>query len=126
MTIHIAGTNQEIFDRVCAHLAQQGKRATDGRRCMMQTPDGLRCAIGGLLPDNADFAELDRPRLDIRGLIDKFYISFDANKELLEELQAIHDCDETSVADLRDWLRETALGLDLKPDAADQITHWEA
>jgi len=46
-------TNQELFDRVVSHLRIQGTPATDEHgACMYRTEDGLRCAIGCLIPDD--------------------------------------------------------------------------
>lgn len=45
-------TNQEIFDKVAAHLKQQGFSATDGYgHCRYRGPNGSMCAVGCLIPD---------------------------------------------------------------------------
>ncbi len=54
-------TEQEIFDRVATHLLKQGRKATELAaishggdsmlRCRYRTDDGLRCAVGCLIPD---------------------------------------------------------------------------
>lgn len=47
---------QQIFDKVATHLATQGKRAVsqhvDPYNCMYRSPDGGRCALGALIPDD--------------------------------------------------------------------------
>lgn len=44
-------TNQEMFDKVAAHLLTQGKPATLDGNCRYRGADGTKCAIGCLIPD---------------------------------------------------------------------------
>ena len=50
-------TTQEAFDTVVRHLHTQGKRSivknrrSSGDECRYRTDDGLKCAIGCLIPD---------------------------------------------------------------------------
>lgn len=49
-------TDREIFDKVRAHLLNQGVKALtpnlpSGRICRYRTPDGLMCAVGCLIPE---------------------------------------------------------------------------
>lgn len=44
-------TNQEIFDKVLAHLRQQGEAAKSGGNCAYRSSNGNMCAIGCLMPD---------------------------------------------------------------------------
>ncbi len=131
MTIHIPGDNQQIFDRVCAHLAGQGRvskvkrRTSTGTRCKYQTGE-LRCAIGGLLPDDAPFAYLDRLKdSSIGKIIERGIIAADADPALLTDLQAAHD-NSYVVDSLRQLLRDAATKFGLSAAAVDQITVWEA
>lgn len=52
-------TAQEIFDTVKAHLLKQGKPAKLGATCQYKTAEGLRCAVGCLLPEefNTQYCE---------------------------------------------------------------------
>jgi len=45
-------TKQEAFDRVVAHMAQQGERSMNdaGKFCVYAGPKGHACAVGCLLP----------------------------------------------------------------------------
>lgn len=46
-------TNQEIFDTCLTHLRAQGQRALNDRgTCQYRADDGLKCAIGALIPDD--------------------------------------------------------------------------
>lgn len=50
---------QDVFDAVAEHLIQQGKAAVSAKSpdgfeyCRYRTPDGCKCAVGALIPDNA-------------------------------------------------------------------------
>lgn len=46
-------TRQEIFDKVVAHFAVQREAAAKYEGCMYRTPDGRKCAVGALVPDEA-------------------------------------------------------------------------
>jgi hypothetical protein len=48
-------THEEIFDTVARHLLAQKKRSMgpngQNQKCLYRGPDGLKCAIGCLIPD---------------------------------------------------------------------------
>ena len=48
-------TKQEIFDKVVKHFSIQRQAAGRGVMlcCMYRTPDGRKCAVGALIPDEA-------------------------------------------------------------------------
>jgi hypothetical protein len=47
-------TYQQIFDRAWTHIVAQGKRAVnDEGSCLYRGENGLRCAIGALITDEA-------------------------------------------------------------------------
>ncbi len=53
-------TNQEVFDKVIAHLEVQGEQAlSDNKECRYRTSNGLRCAVGYLIPDDAYHPNLE-------------------------------------------------------------------
>jgi hypothetical protein len=86
-------TKQEIFDTVALHLIKQGKQSADATGdCFYRSPDGLKCAVGCLIPD-----EVYRPEMEgknIYQLIDKKYLSlkfFQRYHILLTSLQTAHD-----------------------------------
>lgn len=94
-------TEQEVFDKVATHLLTQGKKAEDDGSCKYRAPDGCKCAVGALIPD-----ELYTPQMDIDGVL--FY-SDDINNvgvikvlrdqeitcdNLLVALQSLHDGEE--------------------------------
>ena len=78
MSYIIEGTNQEIFDRVVEHLAQQKKRSMyDKDTCAYRSEDGLKCAIGALIPDeyyDSEFEEKNISTLIEIGIIKTYSI----------------------------------------------------
>jgi hypothetical protein len=54
------GTKREVFDRVREHLLSQMKQSIDEEGdCKYRGPDGLKCAIGCLIPDDVYTQELE-------------------------------------------------------------------
>ena len=53
-------SRQEIFDKVASHLLTQGKQSTDlDGNCLYRRADGLKCAIGCLIPDELYDVEME-------------------------------------------------------------------
>lgn len=87
---------QEVFDTVKTHLLTQNQRAMDrGGSCRYRTPNGLKCAAGVLMPDNAYSPHwegegiltivADHPR----ALPDSIFNA--VNMPLIKDLQILHD-----------------------------------
>jgi hypothetical protein len=88
-------TNQEVFNRVW-------ERAKDNRcangpdgGCMYRNPDGLKCFIGHLIPDELYEAEMEGRT--VRRLLEEYPNTFlalgltGANLPLMQALQNVHD-----------------------------------
>lgn len=87
-------TPQKIFDTVATHLFTQGERSydrSDPEVCLYRGPNGLKCAVGVLIPD-----ELYDPEME--GLAAWHAIPHESdlfeNIELLRSLQHVHDDQE--------------------------------
>ena len=101
-------TLQEIFDKAALHMIKQGEPAYNDpndpwRQCMYLAPSGLKCGVGGLIDDQYYSPECE----DYVTVADVFYwpenalyIALDRSgvnlddpgvRELLPEIQAIHD-----------------------------------
>jgi len=86
---------QEIFDKVKEHLLKQDACSETDDDCAYRGKDGLKCAIGILIPDS--LYEKSMESSSIKGVLDcypdvKDYIDPDGeNIELLTDLQVIHD-----------------------------------
>jgi hypothetical protein len=86
-------TEQKIFDTVALHLIKQGKQSIDAAKgmCLYRGPNGLKCAVGCLIPD-----KVYRPEMEghsVSRFIDtydglNFLQPFDA---ILNDLQEAHD-----------------------------------
>lgn len=92
---------QQAFDIMVAHLRQQGRPSRyDAAGCAYRGPDGLKCAVGALIPD-----ELYRDNMEGRTIRTLLISDRDAyhklsrlldrvDVQLLEEMQTIHDHNE--------------------------------
>jgi hypothetical protein len=93
-------TNQEVFDKVAEYLLNQKERSvrqsTYAEVCLYRGPNGNKCAIGFLIPDELATADLDgNADSDVSGImrdfpqIKEFFEGVD--EELLSGLQHTHD-----------------------------------
>lgn len=88
-------TAQEILNKVVAHMREQGRQsntAGPGSSCRYRSPDGARCAVGCLIPD-----DIYNPGIEGRSvnsaavqmlLMD---LGLQQHKSLLISLQGAHD-----------------------------------
>lgn len=84
---------QQILDTVAAHLRAQKACATNGDKCAYRAPDGRKCALGVLIPD-----ELYESRFEdmsaswVLSASDGLQAMFPEQvRQLLGELQQVHD-----------------------------------
>lgn len=100
-------TAQEAYDKVLFALRKQRQQSTDSSgACLYRGPDGLKCAVGHLLPDHlysdsfemTGAEQLPRPALEAIGL-------HLVDTGLLRHLQKAHDNDlpEMEGGDMRGW-----------------------
>jgi hypothetical protein len=85
---------QKTFDAVLAHLRKQGKRAIDGESCMYRTEDGLKCAIGCLIPDDKYDPKMDEFNYTVRNVL------------ILQSIPGIGDFDSAENSEEIDFLYE--------------------
>ena len=97
--MHKLPSAQEVFDIVVNHLFTQGRPAYDGvQGCMYRAPDGLRCAVGVLIPDDLYDKAFEKNPSDyvIQEFFDEDLADWREHKDLLMRLQEIHDaCPKT-------------------------------
>lgn len=123
-------TRQEIFNTVRDHLLKQQARCiNEDNNCQYRGPNGMRCAIGCLIPDEHYKPELEgwgiAPLVEPRNILPEGKLLLEAltatlggepDKDtllLLYKLQLIHDTEN-----LNDWpaaLRDCALQNGLTP-----------
>ncbi len=86
-------TNQEIFDKVAAHLIKQGGPARDAdHECMYRAPNGYMCAVGCLIPDSAYDPVMEGRRAADPVVLDVLESLYpDADPALFSALQPVHD-----------------------------------
>lgn len=91
-------TDQQIFDHITAHLLKQGRRATSpaaGYYCRYRTEDGLKCAVGALIPDDRYDPGMEGHL--VSELVPNFLLDIiqtpqlGTTIDLLRQLQQIHD-----------------------------------
>lgn len=115
-------TKQKIFNKVYKHLLTQKKKsmiddseAPNGYRCLYRGKDGLKCAIGALIPDrlynvgieNMGISYLMSRNADIAKYLGRSHTFF------LSELQSIHDSSFHTPAQWEDKLKMLAKTHDL-------------
>ena len=86
-------TNQKVFNAVATHLLKQNKRSGFGLKCLYRGPNGLKCAVGVLIPDS--IYEKDMESKNAGYLLDNYpavkKLLAGVSSGLLEKLQSIHD-----------------------------------
>lgn len=82
---------QEIFDKVAVHLLTQMKKSLiTFFGCAYRSDDGLKCAIGVLIPDNKYHGELEGEGAGCCAVLEAIGVGYELGN-FLEELQEIHD-----------------------------------
>lgn len=107
-------TEQEAFNQVVAHLRKQGRKSIGLERpfyCMYRSEEGMKCAVGALIPDELYFPEMEnggsvRHNPDVSSLFPHNLLP------LLESLQRIHD--RGTVGGWEASLREVAKAYELE------------
>lgn len=125
---------QEIYDKVCKHLAKQKTRAMNdgaGGGCAYRADDGKKCAVGCLIPYNIWKKEVLANGVNTgNGVDDLMTCSNWAKKEfrgheyLLCDLQHNHDVAWHTAESLREYLAATAKEYKIKPGAEQSIKTW--
>lgn len=116
---------QEVFDKVATHLLTQKKRSIDSKKgCLYRGPDGLKCAVGCLIPDEEydPVMEVGITALltGLDYLIGKPVVSsLREHLTLLTDLQLIHDAHEPLV--WKEQLKKTARHFSLNAGVLDTL-----
>lgn len=91
-------TNQEAFDAAYKHLLTQNEKAVAlNRGCVYETPEGLRCAVGGVLPPDVRKAIMAKgmngqgARAVMANVPEAAAALEGVSAELLSNLQSVHD-----------------------------------
>lgn len=124
--IIINETKQSFFDKVVEHLAQQGRVAEENGSCKYRTSEGLKCAFGIFIPDEAypivePFEGLSISRLEELGVI-----KFTGEVELIfaSTLQRVHDS-SPDLPEMKEWLFKIAQREKLDSSKIELIKSWD-
>ena len=80
-----------IYETVRQHLLTQRAKSQTGGDCLYRGPNGLKCAIGCLIPD--EVYKPDMESLDVMGMLKLWpnHPFSDIRDLFLRDLQCIHD-----------------------------------
>lgn len=135
----IDGTEQEVFDRVVTHFAEQKRIAANPMGTCLYRAGDLKCAAGALIPDDKydgrmeghDFCQLLEPFWSAkeRQNVGPFFTCNPALLNLITELQLTHDQGRTwssrdAITLLHAELHFIAEQRKLNPALIDTITEW--
>lgn len=86
-------TTAEAFKIVKKHMLCQNQQSRAGWGCKYRAPDGLRCAVGILIPDDEYDESWDTNEIGLRASIVQCYCPSLKNVDtgMLEAVQKIHD-----------------------------------
>jgi hypothetical protein len=98
--IKMSQNRQEVFDKVARHLLTQKERATiyDPAQgmdvCRYRADNGMRCAIGCLIPD--DYYQIRMEGMTVSSLFTEFpqllaLFDYTVEPSFLQALQNVHD-----------------------------------
>lgn len=125
---------QEIYDKVCKHLAKQKTRAMNkgvDKGCAYRDDDGRKCAVGCLIPYNIWKKEVLANGINTGNSV-KYLVAnspwakkeFHQREALLCDLQNIHDRSWHTAESLRESLAATAKKYKIKSGAEQSIKTW--
>ncbi len=120
-------TPQQIYDKVCAHLAKQKHRAVDvNGTCLYRAPNGDKCAAGCLIPDDRYLPNMERKRIAAVADITSFKLPdfIVSNIGLIIDLQDCHDFSVDKLQ-IQAELLKTAQIHGLTPGAEQAIKSWK-
>lgn len=89
--------NQEAFNTMVQHLRKQSAKSLQAGsdiKCMYRAPNGLRCAVGCLIPDNEYADHMDNSSLC--RVIELVPALQEISYSLLTMMQSIHDGQEVA------------------------------
>ncbi len=81
--------NQQAFDHICDHLMTQRKQAMIHESCVYRDGNGLKCAVGCLIPDEIYIPEMES--MQIARVCAVCPEIKDVSWQLLIDCQSVHD-----------------------------------
>lgn len=83
-------TKQETFDTIVAHLRKQNARSTSGFGCKYRGPNGRKCAVGILIPDDKYKQDMEQCNCDIVHIA-TLLEQLGHDVPLCRDMQTVHD-----------------------------------
>lgn len=84
-------TNQEAFNKIVARLMDGMGQAADRSGCMYRAPNGLKCAVGCLIPDDEYDPRMESRKVSRLGMFNLQCLN-GLNLNMLSNAQYVHDC----------------------------------
>lgn len=100
-------TKQETFDIIVNHLRKQSKKSEhwndyhEFTECLYRGPDGLKCAVGCLIPDENYSEDMEGTGIQTElnlikynmapSKVDRILMNLGHDIDLCSDLQAVHD-----------------------------------
>lgn len=85
-------TKQETYDTIVAHLRKQGRKATDDHgMCCYRADDGLKCAVGCLIPDDLYDEGMEAMSVVGSPIYEIVCVRLDHDLQLCGDMQDVHD-----------------------------------
>lgn len=104
-------THQETFDLIVAHLRKQNEKSLNGDYCRYKNADGLKCAVGALIPDEKYSISLEE-RNALEHPVAELLLELGHDPALCNRLQIVHDV--YLIDDWEEQFREVAREFRLK------------
>lgn len=106
---------QEQFNIAVRGIAAQGWKQSvnaEGDTCRYRGEDGMKCAVGHLIPDEFYQGRFDARTVPVDDVLDELGVNDGASVAFLKELQMAHDCPDNEVC-MRRRLQRFAAAFDL-------------
>jgi len=127
-------TQQQVFDRMVAHLAEQKRRCFYGGSCLYRGPNGMKCIIGSLISDASVERIASVSMLSATVLADEVWgiVKYELALEDMEAVEAAkfyrhmqraHD-NSKDLKGLKDSLKGVAKDYGLKSKSVSSIKEW--
>lgn len=101
-------TNQEVFDKVVAHLREQGEQAVDSDGTCKYRAGKLKCAAGCLILDEHYTVGLER-KSALHVVVEEALSASGVPESAMRLISELQDChDNIEVEDWEDAFRQTA------------------
>lgn len=119
-------TKQEAFNIVCEKLAEQKYKSSDEGSCLYRGPEGRKCGVGWLIPDDEYRIDFDNStffNIDTVIKASPTLSSIPDGYSFLGDIQEAHD-DSYGLAEVQEYFRYLAKEHGLVPDKVDLFTEW--